>query len=260
MLSPAEDTETEPRALFNDPPGEGRRFTQCYAGSAVCTPSRSVLMTGQHTGPHPRPLGRRPPACGWRHSRSCWSSPASPRCCSRSLSAARMGAAGPLASTGSRRHLSRAHGNSALSAYLLRPDARRPRRLSRRERLAMSYPRPSVRTRASGLLPAAQPAGMNPAARQRAVASEIGLPSKGEFVGMLRHPEHVVENYDAASHSPGDRRRIAAVGAGPIRRVGRPPNIMFMIADDMGVYDLGCYGQQRIRTPNIDRLAELARG
>ena len=29
---------------------EGIRFTQCYAGSPVCAPSRSVLMTGRHTG------------------------------------------------------------------------------------------------------------------------------------------------------------------------------------------------------------------
>ena len=29
---------------------EGMRFTDCYAGSTVCAPSRSVLMTGQHTG------------------------------------------------------------------------------------------------------------------------------------------------------------------------------------------------------------------
>jgi arylsulfatase A-like enzyme len=29
---------------------EGTRFTDCYAGSTVCAPSRSVLMTGQHTG------------------------------------------------------------------------------------------------------------------------------------------------------------------------------------------------------------------
>ena len=29
---------------------EGLRFTQCYTGSTVCAPSRSVLMTGQHTG------------------------------------------------------------------------------------------------------------------------------------------------------------------------------------------------------------------
>ncbi|HKX28065.1 MAG TPA: arylsulfatase [Blastocatellia bacterium] len=29
---------------------EGTRFTQYYAGSTVCAPSRSALMTGQHTG------------------------------------------------------------------------------------------------------------------------------------------------------------------------------------------------------------------
>ena len=35
----------------------------------------------------------------------------------------------------------------------------------------------------------------------------------------------------------------------------RPPNIVFIMADDLGVGDLGCYGQKIIRTPNIDRLA-----
>jgi arylsulfatase A-like enzyme len=35
---------------------EGIRFTQCYAGGAVCAPSRSVLMTGQHLG-HTRVRG-----------------------------------------------------------------------------------------------------------------------------------------------------------------------------------------------------------
>jgi len=33
------------------------------------------------------------------------------------------------------------------------------------------------------------------------------------------------------------------------------PNIVFIIADDMGIGDLGCYGQQYIQTPNIDKLA-----
>src|SRR5882672_4710926 len=33
------------------------------------------------------------------------------------------------------------------------------------------------------------------------------------------------------------------------------PNIVFIIADDLGYGDLGCYGQKKIRTPNLDRLA-----
>lgn len=37
---------------------------------------------------------------------------------------------------------------------------------------------------------------------------------------------------------------------------GRKPNIIFIMADDLGYADLGCYGQKVIRTPNIDRLAE----
>jgi arylsulfatase A len=36
---------------------------------------------------------------------------------------------------------------------------------------------------------------------------------------------------------------------------GERPNIVFFIADDLGYGDLSCYGQQRFKTPNIDRLA-----
>lgn len=37
--------------------------------------------------------------------------------------------------------------------------------------------------------------------------------------------------------------------------VKRNPNIIFVMVDDMGYGDLGCYGQQVIKTPNIDQLA-----
>ena len=36
---------------------------------------------------------------------------------------------------------------------------------------------------------------------------------------------------------------------------GRPPNVVFIFADDLGYADLGCYGATDIATPNIDRLA-----
>jgi arylsulfatase A len=48
----------------------------------------------------------------------------------------------------------------------------------------------------------------------------------------------------------GGRRAPSAQG-------GRPPNIVFIIADDLGYGDVGSYGQQKIRTPRLD---EMARG
>lgn len=41
-------------------------------------------------------------------------------------------------------------------------------------------------------------------------------------------------------------------------RTRRPPNIIFMLVDDMGWTDVGCFGSKFYETPNIDRLA--ARG
>ncbi|MDR1385979.1 MAG: arylsulfatase [Planctomycetaceae bacterium] len=33
------------------------------------------------------------------------------------------------------------------------------------------------------------------------------------------------------------------------------PNIIFILADDIGIGDVGCYGQTKIQTPHIDRIA-----
>lgn len=53
----------------------------------------------------------------------------------------------------------------------------------------------------------------------------------------------------AAALSPGLSRAQAA--AAPAVR----PNVVFVLADDLGYAELGSYGQERIRTPSLDRLA-----
>jgi arylsulfatase A len=50
---------------------------------------------------------------------------------------------------------------------------------------------------------------------------------------------------------------VVAIGAGALRAqpADRPPNVVFIMADDLGYREVGCFGQEKILTPNIDRLA-----
>ena len=34
-----------------------------------------------------------------------------------------------------------------------------------------------------------------------------------------------------------------------------PPNVIVILVDDQGYYDLGCYGATEVKTPNIDAMA-----
>ena len=47
----------------------------------------------------------------------------------------------------------------------------------------------------------------------------------------------------------------AVAGCSQKKEAYQKPNVVFIIADDLGWGDLGCYGQQLIKTPNIDALA-----
>ena len=41
----------------------------------------------------------------------------------------------------------------------------------------------------------------------------------------------------------------------PAETLSKPPNVLFILVDDLGWSDLGCYGSDYYRTPNVDRLA-----
>jgi len=71
-------------------------------------------------------------------------------------------------------------------------------------------------------------------------------PVTGGLVGIDRARRQIVQ-------AEPDPQSTAAPPAPSAAQ--RRPNIVFLLADDLGYGDLGCFGQRKIRTPHLDRLA-----
>src|SRR5262249_9014126 len=80
-------------------------------------------------------------------------------------------------------------------------------------------------------------------------AGQVATTALNEGGGM-RGRTLIVMATTAAAATLATAQQRAPEGAAPTR-----PNIVFVLADDLGYGELGSYGQRRSRTPRLDRMA-----
>ncbi len=78
------------------------------------------------------------------------------------------------------------------------------------------------------------------------------LPGSGMMAGPLRFPDWIATQPMQARLC----RIMLGLAAVAWAAAADKPNIVFIFIDDMGYGDLSCYGNQDVRTPHIDRLAQ----
>ena len=52
------------------------------------------------------------------------------------------------------------------------------------------------------------------------------------------------------------RRGLLIWALAALANAGAKPNIVFIMADDLGYGDIGCFGSEHIKTPHLDALAK----
>src|SRR5690606_38075711 len=88
--------------------------------------------------------------------------------------------------------------------------------------------------------------------------------TRAAVIDQSLHSRRTASEAEIMKTSPSRRAFLAGTGglftatftgAAGTARLPERPNFVIILADDLGWGELGCYGQKKIKTPNLDRLA-----